>query len=102
MKTFQKGDIESMKRVIAQSNTITVSMAAFGDFYSYGGGIYEGKQCTPDCGWNKDERGRKFIVNHAVLLVGYGINEKGREFWVICLMIMETHYVIDFIIKLNN
>ena len=71
-----------MKYKLATSNTITVAMAVMGDFHAYAGGIYRGDKCAEDCGYNVDEQGKKFKVNHAVLIVGYGVTRNGREYWV--------------------
>ena len=47
---------------------MVVNIVTKGDFYEYGGGVHEGKEC--------DKMG-----THSVLLIGHG-REEGREYWL--------------------
>ena len=40
-------------------------------FHHYRGGIYDNRDCSS----------RK--LNHGVLVVGYGVNRRGKEYWIV-------------------
>lgn len=70
---------ELMKLSLVQSGPLSVSFEVYPDFMHYSGGVY-----------SRSEDGllKKFdpfeLTNHAVLLVGYGTDQKSKEkFWVV-------------------
>lgn len=67
-KTIAKNDVNAIMNAVAQQ-PVSVGMSAFcGSFMLYKGGIV-----TKSCG---------SILNHAVLIVGYG-STGGQDFWIV-------------------
>ncbi|XP_021941871.1 dipeptidyl peptidase 1-like [Zootermopsis nevadensis] len=67
---------ELMRFELVHGGPISVSFEVYPDFQNYEGGIYHHT--------GLGEFNRFEIVNHAVLLVGYGANETtGEKFWIV-------------------
>ncbi|GMT30387.1 hypothetical protein PFISCL1PPCAC_21684, partial [Pristionchus fissidentatus] len=66
------GDEEALKVAVATIGPISVALNATGILH-YKEGVYDDADCTDD--W----RG----INHAVLVVGYGTDEKAGDYWLI-------------------
>lgn len=70
-----------MKIELIKNGPLAVAFEVYGDFMSYKGGIYHHT-------FLKDEKNYKFnpfqLTNHAVLVVGYGADDKsGEKFWIV-------------------
>ncbi|XP_054719292.1 LOW QUALITY PROTEIN: dipeptidyl peptidase 1-like [Uloborus diversus] len=68
---------ELMKLDLLQNGPLTVAFEVYPDFMNYAGGIYHhtgvGARFNPF-----------YLVNHGVLITGYGIsNESGEKFWIV-------------------
>jgi len=70
---------EAMKRALVEGGPLSVSFEVYNDFMMYKTGVYH------HTGIRKIEDFQPFeITNHAVLLVGYGHDEKlGEDYWTI-------------------
>ena len=64
------GDVDSIKEMLNQQPVMAYFYVAY-DFYFYQSGIYSTNLC-----------GSCTSVNHAVLIVGYGV-ENGVEYWIV-------------------
>ncbi len=64
-------DIEEMKRVVSRQPVVAYFYVTY-EFYFYSSGIFS----TNQCGRDNCER-----VNHAVLIVGYGV-QNGVSYWL--------------------
>ena len=69
-----RGDEETLKKLVYKHGAVIISILADGYFTQYGGGILDG------CSRNGESRGK--YTNHAVAVVGYG-RERGTDFWLI-------------------
>lgn len=66
-----------MMRELVQNGPISVSFEVYSDFHHYKGGIYR------HTGF-EDSYNPWQITNHAVLLVGYGTDQKsGKDYWIV-------------------
>lgn len=66
------GDEMKLQEAIANIGPISVAIdASHESFWYYSSGIYHEPNCNED------------YINHAVLVVGYGVDEKGREYYII-------------------
>lgn len=65
-----KGDIGAIKNTLSKYGPIAISLEAPVDWIDYRSGIFRSKFC-------------QHSLNHAVLLVGYGTNEEGVEYWIL-------------------
>ncbi|XP_042217952.1 dipeptidyl peptidase 1-like isoform X2 [Homarus americanus] len=66
---------ELMMLALVETGPLTVAFEVYDDFHGYSGGIYH--HTDSGNGFNPLE-----VVNHAVLLVGYGVEaETGEKFW---------------------
>ncbi|GMR30911.1 hypothetical protein PMAYCL1PPCAC_01106, partial [Pristionchus mayeri] len=64
-------DEEALKNAVALIGPISVLIDAHHpSFQSYGDGVYYDKECTED-------------VTHAVLVVGYGTDPRGGDYWLV-------------------
>jgi cathepsin L len=63
-----ENDYNALMQAVANYGPIAVSVAA-DDWVFYSGGVFNG-----DCG---------ATINHAVTLVGYGIDEEGNNYWLV-------------------
>ncbi|XP_034001735.1 cathepsin K [Trematomus bernacchii] len=71
-KEVPVGDERALAVALFKAGPISVGIdAGLGTFQFYQRGIYYDRNC------NKDD------VNHAVLAVGFGVNSKGRKFWIV-------------------
>lgn len=66
-----------MMRALVKKGPLPVGFEVYPDFPSYSGGIYKHVTHTRKFGFDPLE-----LTNHAVLLVGYGI-ENGQKFWIV-------------------
>ncbi|CAH1391323.1 unnamed protein product [Nezara viridula] len=66
-----EGDERALEEAVATIGPISAGVdASHTSFQFYSGGLYHEKYCTQS-------------VDHAVLVVGYGTDEKGQEYWII-------------------
>jgi cathepsin H len=69
-----EGDEESLKRIVATVGPVSVAFEVVEDFRLYKRGIYSSDKCKSG---PKD-------VNHAVLIVGYGVEpDVGLPYWIV-------------------
>jgi len=69
---LDSGDEDDLKTMVATKGPVAVSMNCMDDMFDYGGGIYDNSDCDPN------------VLDHVVLLVGYGVDEdSGDEFWIV-------------------
>lgn len=76
IKGYVEVDIEhqnenKLKAAIATIGPISISIYAEESFKFYSGGVYYEPHCIDN------------IVNHAILAVGYGTNERGEEYYIV-------------------
>lgn len=65
------GDEENLKRVVAAFGPIAIGISADNrHFEFYDSGIFNYRRCKKE-------------LDHAMLLVGYGTNSKGEEYWLV-------------------
>ncbi|KAL7631767.1 UNVERIFIED_CONTAM: hypothetical protein RMT77_017948 [Armadillidium vulgare] len=67
----RESDEEDLRKAVATIGPISVSIYASLAFHSYKGGVFEGSICDFDS------------INHAVLIVGYGTTEDGKDYWIV-------------------
>jgi C1A family cysteine protease len=65
------GNENRMKAIIASNGPVVIAVEVTKTFQLYKRGILEDASANNDCS----------SVNHAVVLVGYGHDEHGREYW---------------------
>ncbi|KAF0309596.1 Cathepsin L [Amphibalanus amphitrite] len=66
------GDEQALKEAVAVYGPVSVAIdASRPTFQFYGGGVYDDPACSAA------------HLNHAVLAVGYGTDEHGRDFWLV-------------------
>ncbi|XP_029959711.1 cathepsin K [Salarias fasciatus] len=71
-KEIPEGNEHALAVALFKVGPVSVGIdAALSSFQFYQRGIYYDPQC------NKDD------INHAVLAVGYGVNSKGKKFWIV-------------------
>ncbi|KAF3839187.1 hypothetical protein F7725_017904 [Dissostichus mawsoni] len=71
-KEVPVGDERALAVALFKAGPISVGIdAGLGTFQFYQRGIYYDRNC------NKDD------INHAVLAVGFGVNSKGKKFWIV-------------------
>lgn len=69
-----KGDEEKLKEMVAKFGPVAVGIDASSyTFQSYKKGIYYDKDC----------KNSYYQINHYVLVVGYGIDEKDGDYWIV-------------------
>lgn len=77
LRTFElrlNGNETKLRDVLAVVGPVSIGISVQDDFYDYTGGIYNLKECP-----NNEES-----INHAMLLVGYGTDEKtGTDYWLV-------------------
>lgn len=65
------GDEKTLQTVVATVGPVAVAVnAMLPSFHLYRGGVYNDPKCSPN------------MINHAVLIVGYG-SDKGQDFWLV-------------------
>lgn len=68
-----------MKLELVQNGPIAVAMEVYDDFMYYKEGIYHHVDIELKGGFNPFH-----LVNHGVLIVGYGVsNETGEKYWIV-------------------
>lgn len=71
---IKSGSEDDLKKAVATMGPVSVAIDASSDgFMFYKDGIFD----DPDCGssiWDLD---------HGVLVVGYGVDKNGRDFWIV-------------------
>lgn len=71
---FRYGDEDVLKRAVALLGPQAIVIhAGEKSFMNYAGGVHDNPQCSGDM---RD-------LNHAVLLVGYGTDPKGGDYWLV-------------------
>ncbi|KAK5861726.1 hypothetical protein PBY51_017180 [Eleginops maclovinus] len=71
-KEVPVGDERALAVALFKAGPISVGIdAGLSTFQFYQKGIYYDRNC------NKDD------INHAVLAVGFGVNSKGKKFWIV-------------------
>lgn len=69
-----EGDEESLMRIVATVGPVSVAFQVVEDFRLYKRGIYSSDNC----------KSGPMDVNHAVLIVGYGVEpDVGRPYWIV-------------------
>ncbi|KAF2364346.1 Peptidase C1A papain C-terminal [Trinorchestia longiramus] len=68
-EAFKKGNENALKKAVATRGPISVAFSVLDDFFYYTEGVYS-------CKTSAD-------LNHAVLLVGYGTDEKFGDYWLV-------------------
>jgi len=67
-----KGDEEALKTVVATEGPVSVAIDATWNFQGYEGGVFVDESCNPES------------LDHGVLAVGYGTDEKsGQDYWIV-------------------
>lgn len=65
-------DEKELKIAVATVGPVSVQVnARLASFQHYAGGVYHDPKCNPN------------QTNHAVLVVGYGSDKKGHDFWIV-------------------
>ncbi|KAL7631768.1 UNVERIFIED_CONTAM: hypothetical protein RMT77_017949 [Armadillidium vulgare] len=67
----REDDEDDLRKAVATVGPISTAIYASLAFYSYKGGVFEDPNC--DSG----------TINHAVLIVGYGTTEDGKDYWIV-------------------
>eukprot|EP00330_Aristerostoma_sp_ATCC50986_P009313 CAMPEP_0114586108 /NCGR_PEP_ID=MMETSP0125-20121206/9430_1 /TAXON_ID=485358 ORGANISM="Aristerostoma sp., Strain ATCC 50986" /NCGR_SAMPLE_ID=MMETSP0125 /ASSEMBLY_ACC=CAM_ASM_000245 /LENGTH=344 /DNA_ID=CAMNT_0001781413 /DNA_START=38 /DNA_END=1072 /DNA_ORIENTATION=- len=68
------GDEASIATYLVSNGPVSIAFEVTKDFMSYDSGVYVGKTCKSDAQ----------SVNHAVLVVGYGIDrESNKNYWIV-------------------
>jgi len=70
-ETLPHNDALALMDHLANKGPVSTSVAA-SDWSFYSGGVFDG------CDYDSD-----IVVNHAVLLIGYGTDENGMDYWLI-------------------
>ncbi|GMR30903.1 hypothetical protein PMAYCL1PPCAC_01098, partial [Pristionchus mayeri] len=68
---ISRGDEEALKSAVALIGPISVLIVASPSFQHYGDGVYYEEGCSSE------------DVNHAVLVVGYGTDPRGGDYWLV-------------------
>lgn len=72
--TLPRGNEILLRMVLALTGPLPIAIDAGNrSFHSYKSGVYDDKSCM----------GTNDALNHAVLLVGYGTDDKGGDYWLI-------------------
>jgi len=67
------GDEEDIKEAVATKGPVSVGICAKSEtFQKYSHGVFDDDTC---CDWQS--------LNHAVLIVGYGTDENGKDYWLV-------------------
>uniref|UniRef100_A0A673BQ08 Pro-cathepsin H n=1 Tax=Sphaeramia orbicularis TaxID=375764 RepID=A0A673BQ08_9TELE len=66
-------DEKAMVDAVARLNPVSFAFEVTNDFMHYKEGVYTSSQCKSTAD----------MVNHAVLAVGYGVEEKSRPYWIV-------------------
>merc|ERR1712066_687790 len=67
------GDEDTLFEAVSFLNPVSIGYQVVKDFRNYAGGVYS----STDCKQGPED------VNHAVLVVGYGTDVKGVDYWII-------------------
>ena len=69
-----------MRIELVKNGPLVVAFEVYDDFLSYTGGIYHHT-------FTRDTQNFEFnpfeLTNHAVLLVGYGTDPTGQDYWIV-------------------
>ncbi|KAJ8723578.1 hypothetical protein PYW08_003490 [Mythimna loreyi] len=65
-----QADEQKLKEAVATVGPVSVAIDASHDFQFYSEGVYYNKDCTTN-------------VNHGVLVVGYGTQKQGGDYWLV-------------------
>lgn len=89
--TLPMGDEESLKKVVAKYGPVAVSISAGDKLFDYNAGVYVDK-CA---------NSRESLV-HSMLLVGYGRDDEGGDFWKVvsninCQLACNLHHLTDIL-----
>ncbi|CAJ0948607.1 unnamed protein product, partial [Mesorhabditis belari] len=67
---IKSGDEEALKLAVATMGPIAVAIEVTKSFFHYSEGVYYDKKCSHE-------------LNHGVLVVGYGTEEDGGDYWIV-------------------
>ncbi|KAB7503959.1 Cathepsin L [Armadillidium nasatum] len=67
----RENDEEDLRKAVATVGPISVLIYAPPAFLSYQGGVFDGSSC------------HYHMINHAVVVVGYGTTEDGEDYWIV-------------------
>ncbi|XP_048880512.1 cathepsin K [Brienomyrus brachyistius] len=71
-REIEEGNELALQAAVAKVGPVSIGIDATQySFLFYKRGVYYDRNC------NKDD------INHAVLLVGYGVNKKGKKYWIV-------------------
>merc|ERR1712151_815495 len=70
-KRVKSGDENALLEALATYGPISIAMDVTDKFYNYKSGLYYDNSCS------------KTYVNHAMLLVGYGVTSSGAKYWIV-------------------
>lgn len=65
------GDEEALKRTVAKYGPVAVGIYATDEFRDYESGVFVDESCKCQ------------LINHAVLIVGYGTDPKQGDYWIV-------------------
>jgi cathepsin H len=68
-----EGDEAEMGRVVGNLGVVSIAYQVVQDFRFYTGGVYSSSSC----------KSGPMDVNHAVLIVGYGVDSNGVQYWIV-------------------
>ena len=71
---LKPGDEEMLKVAVASIGPLSVTIKVVENFFFYKSGIFYDTACR---------RGKQRLLNHAVVLVGYGSDISGGDYWII-------------------
>ena len=67
------GDEDTLTRAVAEMGPVAAGIVATQKFHLYSGGVFAPLYCARD----------PWSINHAVLVVGYGIDAQGKEYFIV-------------------
>ena len=71
---LKPGDEEMLKVAVASIGPLSVTIKVVDSFFFYKSGVFYDTNC---------QRGQQRLINHAVVLVGYGSDILGGDYWII-------------------
>jgi len=68
-----QGDEDSLFQAVLYLNPVSIAYEVVDDFRFYAGGVYQSDNCKQG----------PTDVNHAVLIVGFGVDSSGTNYWIV-------------------